>query len=220
MDRRINIVDVIETTGSNLSCLVAHEQRGRPAATRQDASSTLHSRSGQAMAEFLVGLVGILVLVVGLQQISIVSKKSFAAHTAARTQVAEQLADPTWDDYTGDFVFVDAVDPGIDQKVYTGDDNVVEGDDSFYTEGKGFLHAVDYALMNGYLVDHDRDDPYYRLNDSSFSILSESFAMHYGADVQPVELLPVLRKVVGKDSINLKRDMFMPSWKGLMIQEP
>ena len=178
------------------------------------------SKSGQAMVEFLVGLVGILLLVVGLQQISIVSQKSFAAHTAARAQVAEQLADPTWGDYTGDFVFVDAVDQGADQKNYTGDDTIVAGDDSFYTEGKGFLPAVDYAPLNGYLVGHDRDDPYYRLSDSSFSILSESFAMHYGVDIQPVELLPMLRKALGRDSVNLKRDMFMPSWKGLMIQEP
>ncbi len=178
------------------------------------------SRSGQAMTEFLVGLVGILILVVGLQQISIVSRKSFAAHTAARAQVAEQLADPTWGDYTGDFVFVDAVNQGVDQKNYTGDDTIVAGDDSFYTEGKGFLHAVDYGEMKDYLLNHDRDDPYYRLSDSSFSILSESFSMHYGVDIQPVELLPVLRKALGRDSVKLKRDMFMPSWKGLMIQEP
>jgi hypothetical protein len=177
------------------------------------------SRSGQAMAEFLVGLVGILVLVVGLQQISMVSMKSFEAHNAARAQVAEQLADPS-SEFSGDFLFVETVNAGVDEKVYTGDDEIVQGDDSFYTEGQGFLHAVDYAQMKGYLVDYDADDPYYRLSDSSFSILSESFAMHYGVDVQPVEVLPVLRRVIGRDSVNLERDLFMPSWRGLMIQEP
>ena len=209
MDRKLNSVD-------EASSLVAHERCARSAVTRQDASSTLKSKQGQAMAELLVGLVAIMLLVVGLQQISIVSQKSFTAYSNARTQLAEQLADDSLESYSGDFIFVETVDAGPDQKNYTGDDRVVMGDDSFYTEGRGFLHAVDYAELNGRLDDYARVDPYYRLSDSSFSVLSKSFAMHYASDVQAVEILPFLRNALGRDTVNLQREIFMPSWKGLM----
>jgi hypothetical protein len=173
------------------------------------------SRSGQAMSELLVGLVGILLLVVGLQQISLVSRASFETHVRVRANLAEQLADPG-SDYTGEYIFVKTVDRGADQKIYTGDDRIIEGDDGFYTDGKGFLHMVDYGPLEGYLWDYDRESPYYRLSDSSFSELSESFTMHYAVGFQEVETVPFLRKVLGRDSIQLKREAWMPSWGGLM----
>ena len=180
-----------------------------------DRKLNTSSRSGQAMAEFLVGLVGIMLLVVGLQQISIISRKSFEAHVNVRTQLAEQLADPMAD-YSGDYVFVATVDKGLDQKNYTGDDRIVEGDDGLFTEGNGFLDLVNYYDISGYLLGHDLEDPYHRLDDSSFLILSESFSMYYAQDNQQVEIVPFLRKVVGRDTIELKREAWMPSWGNLM----
>ncbi|VGO17101.1 hypothetical protein PDESU_05696 [Pontiella desulfatans] len=170
------------------------------------------------MAELLVGLVAIMLLVVGLQQISLVSRKSFLAYTNSRMMLAQQLVDPN-SDFTEGFVFTDRADPGSDQKNYTGDDRVTVGDDSFYTEGKGFLHMVDYAILNGYLWDYEREDPYYRLSDSAFSQISESFAMQYGVDYQAVDIVPFLNKVMGRDTINLKREIWMPSWSGLREYE-
>ena len=179
------------------------------------------SRSGQAMAEFLVGLVGIMLLVVGLQQIPLVSRKSFKAYSAAREDVAMQLTE-SMERYSGEFLFADTVDAGADRKNYTGDDRVVVGDNSFYTEGNGFLERVGYpgaGEIGDQLNDYERIDPYSDLADTSDSDLSQKFRMHYAVNVQPVEILPFLRKVLGKDTVNLQREVFMPSWDGLMEQQ-
>lgn len=203
---------------SQASCLLPV---GRLCERRQAGSLSCceKSRSGQAMAEFLVGLVGIMLLVVGLQQISIISKSSFDAHVNARTRLAEQLIDPM-SDYTGEYIFVDTVDKGPDEKLYTGDDRIVEGDDSFFTEGDGFLDLVNYYDLSGTLLDYDMEDPYHRMEDSSFLELSESFSMYYGMDIQEVEVVPFLRKVVGRDYIELQREAWIPSWGKLMEVVP
>ena len=178
-----------------------------------------HRKSGQAMAELLVGLVGIMLLIVGLQQISIVSRRSFETYVDVRTQLANQLADPS-SDFSGEFIFVDTVEKGKDTKGYTGDDRIIQGDDSFYTEGQGFLDQVDYSVLEGYLWDYERENPYYRLSDSSFSILSESFSMHYGVSFSEVEMVPFLRKVLGRDTLHLKSEAWMPAWDGIMEVVP
>ncbi|MEE9367904.1 MAG: hypothetical protein V3V05_03465 [Pontiella sp.] len=178
-----------------------------------------NSCSGQAMAELLVGLVGIMLLVVGLQQISIVSQSSFKAYFTAREDVARQITDEFGADYSGDFLFADTVDAGDDQKNYTGDDRVVIGDNSFFTEGNGFLDRVFYRgadEIGDRLNEYERVDPYSELADTSASDLSDKFRMYYGERTESVEVVPFLSKVLGKDSINLKREIFMPSWDGLL----
>ena len=56
------------------------------------------SREGQAMAEFLVGLVCIMLLVVGMQQISLLSQRGFQSMTRARHEMALQYVEPTFND--------------------------------------------------------------------------------------------------------------------------
>ena len=173
------------------------------------------------MAEFLLGLVAIMLLVVGLQQVSILSRTTFEMHVDARTQLAEQLADPM-SDYTGDYIFVDTVDRGADKKIYTADDRIVEGDAGFFSDGNGFLEIVNYYDLSDYLLDpnYDLEDPYHRLDDSSYSVLSKSFAMHYGLAEQAVDVVPFLRKAIGRDEINMRREVWMPAWGGLMEVVP
>lgn len=174
-----------------------------------------HSKSGQAMAELLLGLVAILLLVVGLQQVSLLSRGTFEAYANAREQVAQLQIDPN-SDYIEGFQFVERVDPGTDGKNYTGDDRMVVGDDGFYTDGQGFLDKVDYKQLEGYLWDWERPDHYYKLSDSSFSSISESFSMFRGMDVQEVEVVPFLDKVIGRETIVLKQEIWMPWWNGVM----
>ncbi|MEA2068646.1 MAG: hypothetical protein U9P12_05545 [Verrucomicrobiota bacterium] len=215
MDRRSNSVDAASSRVATDRIAAWHAQRGWKRA------STFGSRSGQAMAEFLVGLVGIMLLVVGLQQASLVSRKSFKAYSAVREDVAMQLTE-SMERYSGEFLFADTVDAGNDRKNYTGDDRIVVGDNSFYTEGNGFLERVGYPgadEIGDRLNEYDRIDPYSDLADTSDSDLSQKFRMHYAVDIQPVEILPFLRKVLGKDTVNLRREIFMPSWDGLMEQQ-
>ncbi len=182
---------------------------------RRQSISKHHARSGQAMAEFLVGLVSIMLLVVGLQQIALVSVASFRAYSNVRGSLAEQMAD-THSDYTEGFVFATMTDPGADGKNYTGDDIVMVGTDDFFEKGKGFLHAVDYAMLRDYLWSYDREDPYYNLSDSDFSEMSKSFEMLYASDIQPVDVVPFLRRVLGRNMINIEQECWMPALDGLM----
>lgn len=186
-----------------------------PPVDRRRPISNDRSRSGQAMAEFLVGLVSVMLLVVGLQQISLLSDRSFAAHFNVRKSLAEQMVAPAVA-YPDGFVFATKTDPGPDGKNYTADDVVVVGNDDFFEKGQGFLHAVDYAVLNGYLWDYECDDPYYRLSDSAFSELSESFDMLYATDRQSVDVVPFLRRVLGRDTIDIQQEAWMPVLDGLM----
>ena len=212
MDRRSHIVD-------DASCFVAPAKCSCSYATRQDASSTFHSRSGQAMAEFLVGLVGIMLLVVGLQQIAILSEKNFEMHHKVRGDLAVQMTESSSPFIPG-FSFATKTDLGADGKAYTGDDQVVVGTDDVYTGPNGLMSAVDYGWMRGTLWDYappSRDnDPYNRLAESGFSDLSKKFEMFYAEDRVPVEVVPFLRRLLGRDSINLRQQAWMPALDGLM----
>ena len=167
------------------------------------------------MAEFLVGLVGIMLLVVGLQQISILSTRSFEAHSKVRTLLAEQMMDPSAD-YTEGFVFATKTDPGPDGKNYTGDDRVVEGSADFFEKKQGFLPAVDYAELSGRLLEHGCPNPYHRLADSEFTDVSKSFEMLYAEDRGSVEVVPFLRRALGRGSVGIEQHAWMPELGGLM----
>ncbi len=175
------------------------------------------TKSGQAMMEFLVGLVCIMLLIIGLQQAALLSGRTFEAYSNVRAELAYQVSYPNAD-YTGEYIFTEQTDIGPDEKIYTGDDKVVPGDDSFYTEGQGFLHMVDYASLKNYLWDYELIDYYYRLSDSSFSVLSESFQMFHAYDAQEVEVVPFLRKIIKKDTLLLERYGWMPAWDKLNVE--
>lgn len=177
---------------------------------RRRIISKTRSRAGQAMAEFLVGLAGIMLLVVGLQQISILSIRSFEAHSKVRKLLAEQMMDPMAD-YTDGFVFATKTDPGADGKNYTGDDRVVAGNSDFFEKGQGFLDKVNYDSMAGYLP----DNPYDALTESGLTDLSQSFGMLYAEDRKSVEVVPFLRRALGRDSVNIERHVWMPELGGL-----
>lgn len=182
---------------------------------RRQPDAKNRSRAGQAMAEFLVGLVGIMVLVVGLQQVAKLSEGSFKMHFNIRKSLAEQMVDPMAD-YVEGFVFATKTAPGLDGKNYTADDAVVIGNDGFFKGRRGFRYAVDYSALDGYLNAYDRDNPYSRLSDSSFSDLSENFEMLYAMDMQSVEVAPFLRRMLGRDTLNLRREAWMPKLDGLL----
>ncbi len=178
---------------------------------RRRPISKNRSRSGQAMAEFLVGLAGVMLLVVGLQQISILSARSFEAHSNVRKSLAEQMMDPM-SDYTEGFVFATKTDPGRDGKNYTGDDRLVAGNSDFFEKGQGFLDKVNHDSLVGYLP----DNPYDALTESGLTDLSKSFEMLYAEDRKSVEVVPFLRRVLERGSVNLERHVWMPELGGLL----
>ena len=82
------------------------------------------------------------------------------------------------------------------------------------------MYAVDHGWMSGYLSDYlppSRDnDPYSRLEDTGGAELSKNFEMFYAEDRVPVEVVPFFRRVLGRDSINLRQQAWMPALDGLM----
>jgi hypothetical protein len=178
-----------------------------------------HSRSGQAMAEFLVGLVGIMLLIVGLQQISFVSDKNFKLHHKVRGDLAIQMTE-SGSDFIEGFVYATKPDLGADGQGYTGDDQIVAGNDDVYVGSFGVLYAIDYGWMSGYMADYLpaslENDPYGRLEDNGDGEESENFEMFYAEERTPVEVVPFFRKVLGRDSINLRQQFWMPALDGLM----
>lgn len=185
---------------------------------RKPHSVRRRSCAGQAMAEFLAGLVAIMFLIVGLQQVALLSEKNFNLHHKVRGSLAEQLTTPG-SDYIEGFVFAEKTSVGADGLAYTGDDRVVVGSDDVYTGSFGVMYAIDYGEASGYLADYSvsgRDnDPYARLEDSGGSVSSKNFSMFYAEGRVSVEVVPYFRNVLGRDSINLKQQAWMPAWDRL-----
>lgn len=167
------------------------------------------------MAEFLVGLVGLMLLVVGLQQVSLLSSGSLKAHFNVRRSLAVQIADPMAD-YSGDYAFFPTTTSGRDGKPYTADDSIVAGNDDFFTNRKGFRYAVDYYSLDEYLTEYGRNDPYYHLSERSFAKLSKSFEMFYAGDRQSIEVVPFLRRALGRDQVEIGQSGWMPAWDKVM----
>ena len=193
-----------------------------PAVAHKQNRLKKKSREGQAMTEFLVGLVGIMFLVVGLLQYREMSIQSFEGHINTREDLAKQMIDNSG--AHGDFIFSQGASVGADEKMFTGDDGIEGASQGFFngTEPKGFLMAVGYDDSNtewgsglqSYLSDYDREDPYSRLGNSSG--LAESYDMMLSTDTVQVDVMPFLRRVLGRSTVTIERKAWMPRIEGLM----
>lgn len=161
------------------------------------------------MAEFLVGLVAIMLLIVGLQQIAFLSDRGYAAMNNARRDMARQLMDPTFID-TFDFAFGEPTRAGVDEKNYTADDRRSFGNDRFYQESDGYLDKVTDGDLEGYLDSYDREVPHYDLEESDVYNTSVRFQMLHASDQQTVDVVPFLNRVLGRETILIGRDLVMP----------
>ncbi len=166
------------------------------------------------MAEFLVGLVCIMLLVAGLQQIALLSDRGFKAMNNARHKMAEQQVYPVlrW----SEFNFSAPVTPGPDGRAYTADDDRPVGDDTFYQDYEGYLGMVYDDLIDNYLDSAGRIDSHIDLQYSE-GVFSSTAAldMNRAADQQAVEVVPFMDKVLGRDRILVGHDVWMPRWGGI-----
>ena len=161
------------------------------------------------MAEFLVGLVCIMLVVVGLQQIDLLSRRGFEAMSNARHQLASDLMDPTFvKPYN--YAFCAPPDSGVDTENYTADDRTRPGFDAFYQDmPDGYLEKVRDADIGDYLTDYDRDIPDYDLKYSTVRDTSERLQMFHGYDQQAVDVVPFLDRILGKDTLYIGREVWM-----------
>jgi hypothetical protein len=199
----------------------AHREEERPVAPRKTVQRK-KSREGQAMSEFLVGLVGIMFLVVGLLQYREMSMNSFEGHIRTREDLAKQMNDNS--SPQGNFIFSQGASVGADEKMYTGDDGIEATSQGFFNgaDPKGFLSAVGYrdsdaeggTGLESYLSDYDSLDSLNRLGNSSG--LAESYDMLFSTDTVQIDVLPFLRRVLGRSTITIERKAWMPRTEGLM----
>lgn len=167
------------------------------------------------MAEFLVGLVCIMLLVIGLQQIAFISEKGFLAMNNTRHQMAIQYAEDPPEEWL-EFNFSSPAQPGPDGKDFTADDLRSGGNDSVYQDYDGYLDMVYDDVLEGFIVEAGRISPHVDLNYSSgiFST-TPGLDMMYAQDYQSVEAVPFMNKVLGRDRILIGRNLWMPRWSAI-----
>lgn len=150
------------------------------------------SKKGQALIELLLGLVGIMVLMMGIELIASIVYNDFITIYSAREEVAEWLVDAsagtsggssTYDWDSVEELFTDALNPSGElydwMDTYPGDrDNQFD----FVSDGESPLED---------LVGSERS--------SSTYITSE-----------------LLQKVLGRSSVSVDNAVYMPPWKDLL----
>lgn len=161
------------------------------------------------MAEFLVGLVAVMLLVAGLQQIAFLSDRGYEAMDNARRSMARQLMDPGFvEGYR--FGFGDPSSPGSDKNNYTADDRRSNGNDSFYQDSDGYLENVYDLRIEVYLSDYDYYNPHNDLKETDVYSRSTALEMFHASDQQRVDVVPFLDRMLGRESILIGRDVVMP----------
>ena len=165
------------------------------------------------MAEFLVGLVAIMLLVAGLQQIAFLSDRGYDAMNNARRTMARHLMDPSFaGDALSTFDFGDPTRPGRDRKNYTADDRKAVGNDTFYQGPDGYLEKVWDADIEGYFASYDFYNPHNDLKVSDVYSRSTALEMFHTSTQHSVDVVPFLDRVLGKKTITVGRgqDIVMP----------
>ena len=163
------------------------------------------------MAEFLVGLVAVMLLVAGLQQIAFLSDRGYDAMNNARQAMARRLMDPSFaGDALSTFQFGDPTRPGRDGKNYTADDRRAGGNDTFYQGPDGYLEKVLDADIEGYLASYDFYNPHNDLKESDVYSRSTALEMFHVSDQQSVDVVPFLNRMLGRETILIGHDLVMP----------
>ncbi len=181
---------------------------------RQGRETIRRGREGQAMAEFLVGLVCIMFLVSGMMLVSTLSRRGFDAERGVRRTIAMQYAYPTFNEWP-DFQFSEPTDPGDDGKPYTGDDEAVYGTDSFYQ--RFYLPRVYNDLIGDYYEDHNRLNPNDDLEYSDgIFVHGDSLDMIHAVQGSTVYLPPFLARMLDQESMFVGREIWMPRWNGIL----
>lgn len=162
------------------------------------------------MAEFLVGLVCIMLLLAGMQQVSILSQRGFTAMNNARYQMAKQLMDPP--NQALKFRFAMPAQAGPDGEYLTADDRTRVGDDVFFQSIHGYLNKVNDPGIGNQLGRNGLYNPDNDLKYSEVYSKSSALPMYHAADLEKVDWAPFLGYMLGhKDkSFLIERSLWMP----------
>jgi hypothetical protein len=158
-------------------------------------------RNGQAMVEFMVAIIAVLVLFAGLVQVGLLSKADTDVMVKARALAGEDVVNPTAGEPAPDYISERT--KGDDDVSYSVDDESSDGDAfEFQNNIVGYAHNGDlFARVGPNLVTDLLANPFNVMN-----------GMVQGESSKDVPLLPVIRDMVYADeSIKVKRTVWMVS---------
>jgi len=166
------------------------------------------SASGQAMVEFVVGLVGMLVLFAFIVQFGSIGVKHSQAMIDAREKAGQ---DAMSDDYSLAMPgpeFIETWERGRDERAYSQDDEMVVGSDAFIRDD--ILKHAKPGDLAGFVADN-------RINRLNSGNTLEEFGLVHGNELsESVPLMPVIRHLLfDTPSIEIEADVYMIWTKGI-----
>lgn len=170
----------------------------------------MNKKSGQAIAEFVVGILAILIVLSAILQLNTLTREDTRTMLEARAAAgAAALSDDYFAPVSPGPSYLQDWQTGPDGNAYTRDDQPVRGNAS---------------LLSGGVITHMHPDeldarvpgnPLSPLADSS-QVLSGLGFVRGHASSAPIPLLPVTRNLVfGRDSITLESQVFLVWTRGL-----
>ena len=160
-------------------------------------------KSGQAMLEFICGLVGVVVLIAMLLQINLISREHTLSRIEARSAMADSLTGLT---PYGSASYLSGWETGSDDMDYSEDDTAKAGSSWSFVD----------ALFTGVRVETlEIHLPTNRISDVTMateaSLVGTFDVTRIEEEAEPVEILPAVRKLVyDTDYLNLKHVIYMP----------
>ena len=184
---------------------------------KQAAGQIPRRCAGQAMVEFLIGLVGVAVLISMLLQISMISYDRTGMVIEARNDVAQRLAGGALPSSDSDYL--SGWDAGTDSQNYTEDDSSELGNAVGFMDG--MTTAMDTPMLQARLESPFPANPYLRFNDSTSGNVSEVFGMfRVDGRTDPIEMLPAVRRLVANiETLVIEHEIYMPRTGNLMGEE-
>jgi len=167
------------------------------------------SRSGQALAEMVVGMVSILVLVAGLLQIGVLSREHTKTLLDARAEADMQAMSPIHAEQLMGAGYIQDWEEGVEGVRYTRKDRPSPGDP------QGIIsNVVDHALPSA-LYRTVGEQRVHRLDESL--MVTDAFEFVRGHSYgDPVEMLPIMRRLVTtSESLRMEHEVWMPWTRGL-----
>lgn len=188
-----------------------HIGTSRPACGVCGAS--LRGSSGQAMVEFVIGLVGVLVVTAGILLLAELDRADTETLAAAS---ADAISDAMSGSIPSSFTPVQDWDEGLDGMRHTKDDKAVNGN-----FGGIRANISSYTAPNGDWSGTRRDDgssvkydDIVRFNDGTLT--SSAFNFMRAHEEATVETLPVLQSFMGlPGTITVENEVWMPAFSGL-----
>lgn len=151
----------------------------------------ISSKCGQAMVEFLIGLVGVMLLLLGLNQIAAIVYQDFITIYSAREEVADHLMtlnpgngqDSVYDMASLEEEFETAINPGSALSSQLG------------------LYPSDRSNQFDFLWEERNP-----LQELSSSEKGSSIAIS----------APILQRITGRGALQINNAVYMPPWEDLM----